>query len=76
MYKKNSTEYEKVFFIRGFCLPQSNNDTCSQLDYKSFITAINNDLDDLLGKNITNIYTFMIRRTKKNMAMESFFFTY
>lgn len=74
MYKKNSTEYEKVFFIRGFCLPQSNNDTCSQLDYKSFITAINNDLDDLLGKNITNIYTFMIRRDEENYGNGELFF--
>ena len=64
MYKKNSTEFEQVFFIRGFCLPQENNDTCKEKEYKNFITAINEDLDDLLGINITNIYTFMIRKNE------------
>ena len=73
MYKKNSTEFEQVFFIRGFCLPQSNNDTCKEDDYKSFITAINNDLDDLLGINITNIHTFMIRKGEEKYDKGEFF---
>ena len=73
MYKKNSTEFEQVFFIRGFCLPQSNNDICKKDDYRSFITAINNDLDDLLGINITNIHTFMIRKGEEKYDKGEFF---
>ena len=73
MYKKNSTEFEQVFFIRGFCLPQSKNDICKKDDYRSFITAINNDLDDLLGINITNIHTFMIRKGEEKYDKGEFF---
>jgi len=60
-YKKYSTEFEQAFFIRAFCLPQSYNNTCSERDYQNLIIGINEDLDDLLGINITNISYFMIR---------------
>jgi hypothetical protein len=68
IYNKSSTEFEQVFFIRGFCLPQSDNNTCREDDYRSFITGINEDLDDLLGINITNISTFMIRDGDKEFS--------
>ena len=79
MYKKNSTEFEQVFFIRGFCLPQKKNgafDICNTTDYTNFIKAINNDLDDLLGINITNIYTFMIREDENKYDEGEGFFLY
>ena len=70
MYNKSSTEFEQVYFIRGFCLPQSDNDICSIDDYQNFIKGINDDLDDLLGINITNISTFMIRKEDKEFGSD------
>ena len=67
-YNKSSTDFEQVFFIRGFCLPQSDNDICSTDDYRNFITGINEDLGDLLGINITNISTFMIKDGDKQFG--------
>jgi len=63
-FPKASTDFEQIYYIRGFCLPQSESEICETQEYQNFLKGINDDLDDLLGINITNIYTFSIREKK------------
>ena len=74
-YPKNSTDFEQIYFIRGFCLPQSEKDICTEKDYETFLDGINNDLDDLLGINVTKIYTFYIRKNKDEFTQTEFYFS-
>ena len=73
MYPKNSTDFEQIYFIRGFCLPQSEKDICDIKDYRNFLTGINDDLDDLLGINITRIYSFTIRENENEFTNLEYF---
>ena len=63
LYKKDRTDFEDIYYVRAFCLPQEikenyTNYHCSNKDYIEFMNTTNTDLGDLLG--IRNISSFKV----------------
>ena len=74
MYLKTRTNFDDIYFVRAFCLPQiyrNNNPICSDDEYLEFMNTTNEQLGDLLGlRNVTRINTFnlnniTIKKTRK-----------
>ena len=70
LYKKNSTDFEDMFYIRAFCLPQAtqkkydeNKAYCSAEEYKVLMHNMNEHVGDLLGiREVTEIRTFNMEK--------------
>ena len=79
-YKKNRTDFDNVYYVRAFCLPQlPKNDSkqelkCSDNDYLLFINTINNYLNDLLGiRNVTKINVFSLDNVEIKKTSKEYF---
>ena len=86
LYKKNRTDFEDMFYIRAFCLPQATQKEyneytnenmtyyCSSEDYKILMSTINEHIGNLLGiRDVTEIRTFNLEKIEfKKSAKEKF----
>ena len=77
IYKKDRTDFEDIYYVRAFCLPQATkenyNNYCSNEDYIQFMNTTNNDLGDLLGiRNVTYLKVFNLEKIESKSKFFAF----
>ena len=71
VYKKDRSDFEDIYYVRAFCLPQATKKNykkynCTNKDYIQFLNTTNNDLGDLLGiRNVTKFDVFNLEKENK-----------
>ena len=72
IYTKDRTDFEDIYYVRAFCLPQATkknykNYNCSNEDYIQLINTTNNDLGDLLGiRNVSDLKYFNLEKIESS----------
>ena len=79
LYKKDRTDFEDIYYVRAFCLPQARKEdykkkNCTNEEYIEFINMTNNDLGDILGiRNVTSLKVFNLEKIKFNKTVKEKF---